>query len=349
MPNSAKSEAGMGQLLKGKWCDDDDVIQDGAYLRQASKFRVEGSDNLDVHGNVGRYHLIVSDTCPWSHRVRIICLLKNLSDCLPTHLLSGPRVEGYALSAGRPWIIPGAKKTAIHLHQLYTMVNPDYTGRSTVPVLWDSKNLDIVTNESVDILRLLDGIPSKSDHPDIIFNPPELITQIKELNQQIYSGFNNAVYQIGFSTSDIARETAIKTVLETMAYLEHRLSDKRFLFGSLMTESDWRLFPTLVRFDQVYAPIFIRRGISLTDFPNLWDYARDLYAIPGISGTIVFEANRASSVENDVSGVEMGEINQPDWSKPHGRDRLGSGQIALRSGQVTGLIEAFDTSERRAG
>jgi putative glutathione S-transferase len=326
----------MGMLIEGRWCDDDRVIENGVYNRPPSYFGrdlpagvVEG-----LRAEPGRYHLIASLSCPWSQRATLIRHLKALTDDIPLHLAGGPRVQGYAVNAGARWRVPGTDRTIAHLHELYSLSEPAYTGRVTVPVLWDSKVRRIVSNESARIMRACDAAPG-TEALDYTLVPDELAAAIDGLNRQLHQGLSNAAYRAGFAERQDAYAVAVKDVFDTMNDLERRLTSQRYLHGGVITESDWRLFPSLVRFDAVYYVLFRCSRRRLVDYPKLWAYARDLFGWAGVAETVDFDAIREGAYLNDRNNNRFGLVAvAPDanWRAPHGREHLGPAKVALRTG-----------------
>lgn len=326
----------MGMLIDGRWSDEDRVIEDGAYRRAPGHFGQDIPVEVitGLRAEPGRYHLIASMSCPWSQRALLARQLKGLAADIPLHLAGGARVEGYPANGGAPWRIPGTDRDIVHLHQLYTLSLPDYTGRVTVPILWDSRTLRIVSNESARIMRAFDASPAP-DGLDYTLVPPALETAIDTLNLQIHDGLSNAAYRAGFAESQVAYDTAVKDVFDTLDGLEARLATRRFLHGPVITESDWRLFPSLVRFDIIYY-LFSRCTLRrLVDYPCLWAYARDLFGWAGVAGTVDFDAIRRAAYVDDPENNPFGILAiapDIDWRAPHGRERLGAAEVALRSG-----------------
>lgn len=332
----------MGMLVKGAWRDHDDVTENGAYVRPHSAVRYDPSSRTEreIAAGPGRYWLIASASCPWSHRTTLVRSLKRMRDMVELHMAHGPRLEGYALNGGRDWTIPGTTFMARHLHQLYTLHDTAFTGRVTVPVLWDSETKTIVSNESADIVRILDAVPQPDD--DFTLRPDALAGEIDSMNGEIYEGLNNAVYRAGFAQNQSAYDCAVRRVFETLDRLERHLAASRFCFGNRLTETDIRLFPTLVRFDAIYAVLFKCCLRRLTDYPGLWDYARDLFALPGVADTVDFEQMRAASYMADTDAVHPIVAITPDtdWSAPHDRHRLGPVTVCGRNGEDFHLVQA---------
>ncbi|MEM1199447.1 MAG: glutathione S-transferase C-terminal domain-containing protein [Pseudomonadota bacterium] len=320
----------MGMLINGTWSEEDQTIQAGAYVRAASPIRSSSA----LGERPGRFWLIASKSCPWSHRVVLLHAIKGLGDLVPVHFAHGPRVEGYAADGGKPWKVPGAAKTVRHLHQLYSVHDEIYSGRVTVPVLWDSVAQKIISNDSADILGLFDGLGNQRGR-DFTVRPPALAGAIDEANEAVYQGLNNAVYRAGFAQTQGAYEAAVRVVFETLDRLEQRLKTSRYYFGAMLTETDLRLFPTLVRFDAVYHILFKCSVRRLVDYPNLWAYVRDLFGWAGVAETVDLEVIREASYVADTSDPHPIVALQPDldWTSPHGRELLGAACLIARDGE----------------
>ncbi len=287
----------MGLLVDGKWHDTwyDTKSTGGAFKRSAAQFR----NWLTADGSVGpsgtggfkaeadRYHLYVSHACPWAHRTLIFRELKGLSD-----LISVSVVHPDMLDKG--WTFEtddyGATGDTLYgfdfAHQIYTKADPAYTGRVTVPILWDKRQETIVSNESSEIIRMFnaafDGITGNTDD----YWPKAMRDEIEKVNARIYSDVNNGVYKAGFATTQQAYDAAVTPLFDTLDWLEDRLTRNRYLMGDRVTEADWRLFTTLIRFDPVYHLHFKCNRQRLVDYPNLWAYTRELYQWPGVAGTV---------------------------------------------------------------
>lgn len=330
----------MGMLINGTWSEEDRTIEAGAYRRAASS--IQASAGLGKCP--GQFWLIASKSCPWSHRAVVMHELKGLGELVPVHFAHGPRVEGYAANGGKPWKVPGAAKTVRHLHQLYSLHDQTYSGRVTVPLLWDCVAQKIISNDSAEILRLFDELESQRGR-DFTLRPSSLCRVIDVANEEVYRGLNNAVYRAGFAQAQCTYEAAVREVFETLDRLEERLETSRYFFGSTLTETDLRLFPTLVRFDAVYNILFKCCLRRLTDYPNLWAYARDLYAWAGVAGTVDFEAIRQASYLSDTADPHPLVAVQPDldWTQPHERERLGVACLSTRDGR------SFAVSTRSLG
>jgi glutathionyl-hydroquinone reductase len=277
----------LGQLVDGTWTSEDRKPgEGGAYQRQASSFR----DRIGAHGpfpaEAGRYRLYVSLACPWAHRTLIFRALKGLGDMIPvsvTHWHMGEQGWGFE---DAPGVVPDPVFGARHLHEVYSQASPGFTGRVTVPVLLDTHTRRIVNNESAEIIRILndafDGIGATPGD----YAPPDLLPEIEAVNARIYETLNNGVYRCGFARTQAAYDAAILPLFETLDWLEDRLSRQRFLCGDRITEADWRLFTTLIRFDAVYHGHFKCNLRRIADYKALMDHTRSLLHWPGVAGTV---------------------------------------------------------------
>jgi len=289
----------MGLLVDGVWRDQwyDTKATAGRFERKASSFRnwvtADGAPGPSGEGGfpaaVGRYHLYVSLACPWAHRTLIVRALKGLEDMVSlsvVHWFMG--AEGWTFADG-PGVVPDTVNGRERLHEVYTLADPDYTGRVTVPVLWDKQRATIVSNESSEIIRMFnsafDGLGAAAGD----YYPPALRAKIDAVNARVYDTVNNGVYKAGFATTQGAYEEAVGPLFDTLAWLEARLADRPFLMGEAPTEADWRLFTTLVRFDAVYHGHFKCNRSRIVDHPNLSAYVRRLYAVPGVAATVNFQ------------------------------------------------------------
>ena len=334
----------MGMLIEGRWTEEDRVIRDGAYRRPTSRFAAE-LDAATIAGlgsQPGRFHLIASHSCPWSHRTLLVRRLKGLESCVPVQIAGGERVEGYPANGGDGWTVPGTTIEIVHLHQLYALGDPGYTGRVTVPVLWDSEARQIVSNESAVIMRAFDSARAGRG-PDFALVPDHLANAIDAVNRRLYEGISNAVYRAGFAEAQPAYDAAVTDVFDTLDWLEARLSAQRYLHGAIITESDWRLFPTLVRFDAIYHVLFRCARRRLVDYPVLWAYARDLFGWAGVAETVDFDIMRTASYRSDRTNNPTGIVAvapEADWRAPHGREALGPARLMLRTGGSMDVLPA---------
>src|SRR3954454_1418473 len=237
-------------------------------------------------GGPRRYHLYVSLACPWAHRTLIFRALKGLEEMIGLSVVHWRMLEqGWSFEAG-PGVTPDPIRQARYLHEVYTAAEPTYSGRVTVPVLWDRARGTIVNNESSEIIRMLntafDGVGAKLGD----YYPEHLRAEIDALNARIYDTVSNGVYKAGFATTQEAYEEAVRPLFKTLDWLDERLASRRYLCGDRLTEADWRLFTTLVRFDPVYVGHFKCTRRRIVDYPNLWPYLRDLYAVAGVAATV---------------------------------------------------------------
>lgn len=289
----------MGLLQNGKWVDQwyDTKSTGGQYKRKASSFRnwvtVDGSagptGRSGFKAEFGRYHLYVSLACPWAHRTLIYRKLKGLEGAISFSVVHWHMAEnGWTFQEG-PGVIADTINSAQFLHQVYTAADPNYSGRVTVPILWDTQQKTIVSNESSEIIRMMNSAFDEVGASQSDYYPEELRSEIDALNERIYPDINNGVYKAGFATTQSAYEGAVTPLFEALDWLEEILNEKRYLTGSQLTEADWRLFTTLVRFDPVYVGHFKCNIRRLIDYPNISNYVRDLYQQPGIAETVNME------------------------------------------------------------
>jgi putative glutathione S-transferase len=293
----------MGLLVDGQWQDKwyDTKTSEGRFEREDAGFRnwviADGSAGPSGIGGfkaeANRYHLYVSLACPWAHRTTIYRKLKGLEDMISlsvVHPFMGDKGWTFAEGAG---VIADPIVKADYLYEVYIAAKPDYTGRVTVPILWDKKTNTIVSNESSEIIRMFNSAFDEVGATAINFLPTELLAEIDTVNEFVYSAVNNGVYKAGFATTEAAYKEAVITLFDALDTLEARLVDQRYLLGNTITEADWRLFTTLVRFDAVYVGHFKCNIRRIVDYPNLWGYLRDLYQVPGIAETVSIEHIKA--------------------------------------------------------
>lgn len=325
----------MGLLVDGKWQDKwyETKSNGGRFVRSESQFRnwitPDGSAGptgaADFNAEAGRYHLYVSYACPWAHRTLIMLALKGLTDMIDVSVIGMTMLEnGWTFdkadgSSGDPLF--GAE----FMHQLYTQADRQYSGRVTVPILWDKQRGTIVSNESADIIRMLgsafDGLGAKLGD----YWPTDLRAKIEKFNSRIYSTVNNGVYKTGFATSQEAYEEAIVPLFETLDWLENHLASNRYLLGGIFTEADIRLFTTLVRFDPVYVGHFKCNIRMLKDYQNLWAYTREIYNLPGVADTVHIDHIKihyygSHKTINPSGVVPVGPA--LNYAEPHGRENL---------------------------
>jgi putative glutathione S-transferase len=275
----------MGIMQNGEWLTQDFAKRnkDGAYVRANTQFRrhITADASSAFPAEAGRYHLMVAHACPWAYRTMTFRALKGLED-----VISVAFVKPLMLENGWEFFDDGDPVTgAAYAHQVYAKADPDYSGRCSVPILWDRVHQTVVNNESAEIIRMLnsafDALATR-EMPDMY--PLDLRGEIDKINELIYHNVNNGVYRSGFATSQEAYETAVNGLFDTLDTLEQRLASRRYLLGERITEADWRLFATLVRFDAVYVGHFKCNRKRIADYPNLSNYTRELYQWPGIAG-----------------------------------------------------------------
>lgn len=271
----------MGLLVDGVWRDEwyDTATTGGRFKRPPTQFRDRVEPGGRFAPEAGRYRLYVSWACPWAHRTLIYRKLKGLEQAIDVTYVEPLMLENGWEIAESADPLNGARR----LWEIYVKADPRYSGRVSVPVLWDSVHQTIVSNESAEIIRMLDAWP---DARGPLLRPPELAAAIDALNDEIYPAINNGVYRVGFATTQVAYEEAYDRLFAALDALEARLADSAFLLGDRATEADWRLFTTLVRFDAVYFGHFKCNRNRLVDFPELWDYTRALYQAPGVAETV---------------------------------------------------------------
>ena len=281
----------MGQLIDGIWKVDEIRPNkvDGTYKRENSVFRdwISEEEGAEFLPESGRYHLYISHACPWAHRTLIFRVLKNLEDHISVNVVHPEMLEnGWAFNTKFSDTTGDSLYGKEFLSEIYTQAKNDITCRVTVPILLDKKSKKIVSNESADIIRIFNSSFDKITGNTEDFWPKNLQKEIEPINKRIYETLNNGVYRAGFATSQSSYDEAVTKLFDTMEWLEEILSNNRFLLGDRVTEADWRLFPTLARFDSVYHFHFKCNRKRLIDYKNLWAYTRDLYQTFGISKTV---------------------------------------------------------------
>ncbi|MEM1236151.1 MAG: glutathione S-transferase family protein [Pseudomonadota bacterium] len=326
----------MGLLVDGKWVDQwyDTKSTGGAFKRQDAKFRnwitADGSAGPSGEGGfkaeADRYHLYVSYACPWAHRTLIFRALKGLDQIITVDAVHPDMMsDGWTFETDEDGATGDSLFGSAFARDIYTRAQPDMTGRVTVPILWDKKQGKIVSNESSEIIRMFnsafDGITGNT----LDFWPDDLREEIEPVNARIYDTFNNGVYKSGFATTQAAYDSAVVPLFETMDWLDERLTAHRYLMGDKVTEADWRLFTTLVRFDEVYHLHFKCNKKRLIDYPALWAYARELYQWPGVAETVNMThiVRHYHYSHESINPHRIVPINPDiDWWEPHGRGVL---------------------------
>ena len=327
----------MGQLVDGKWQDTwyDTSKTGGAFVRTTTKFRnwitPDGAPGPSGEGGFpavsGRYHLYVSLACPWAHRTLIFRALKGLEEHIGVSVVHPDMLsEGWTFAADFDGATGDGLFGLPFLRDIYLRADPTISGRVTVPVLWDRERGTIVSNESAEIIRMFNGAFDGITGNDADFWPEALRAEIEAVNARIYDTVNNGVYKAGFATTQAAYDAAVGPLFDTLDWLEARLAERRFLMGERVTEADWRLFTTLIRFDTVYHGHFKCNRRRIVDYPHLWAYTRDLYQWPGVAATVRMDhITRHYHFSHDTINphriVPVGPV--LDLMAPHGRDSLG--------------------------
>lgn len=323
----------MGLLIDGTWHDQwyDTASSGGRFQRKDSSFRhwvtPDGAPGPSGGGGFaaepGRYHLYVSLACPWAHRTLVMRTLKGLERMIDVSVVHWRMLaQGWTFEDGTG-VVPDPVLDARHLHELYTAADARYTGRVTVPVLWDRQRATIVSNESSEIIRMMNSAFDALGAAPGDYYPAPLRDEIDALNARIYDTVNNGVYKAGFATTQAAYEEAVGPLFDTLDWLDAHLSTRRFLCGDPLTEADVRLFTTLVRFDAVYVGHFKCNLRRIADYPALSGYLRDLYQLPGVAGTVDFTHIKGHYYEshrtiNPTGIVPAGPVLALD--APHGRE-----------------------------
>ncbi len=319
----------MGSLVDGVWTDgrSETASNGGRFVRQDSQFRqwVQADGSTPFEPAAGRYHLYASLACPWAHRTLIYRKLKGLESAITLSIVDPlVRENGWEFSDATG-AFPDSVHQSRYLHEIYTRAQADYTGRVTVPVLWDRKQATIVSNESSEIIRMLCSEFDAIGDANVDFYPTSLRSEIDEMNAFIYPRINNGVYRCGFATTQTAYDEAFAELFSALDALEARLSRQRYLVGRQITEADWRLFVSLVRFDAVYVGHFKCNLRRIQDYPQLSGYLRELYQVPGVADTVDFWHIKNHYYGSHVT-VNPTRIvpNGPelDPSGPHGRHEL---------------------------
>ena len=318
----------MGFLQNGKWVDQwyDTASSGGEFRRQDSRFRnwvtADGGAGPSGQGGFraepGRYHLYVSLACPWAHRTLIFRQLKSLQEMVGVTV-----VEPLMLDHG--WVLQGDQYGLDYLYQLYLKADPGYAGRVTVPVLWDKQRQTIVNNESAEIIRMFNTAFNGLTGNSADYYPAALRSQIDTINERVYDAINNGVYRAGFATTQAAYEEAYYKLFDALDWVEQTLGGQRYLAGPGLTEADWRLFTTLIRFDAVYHGHFKTNRQRIADYPAIGNYLRELYQYPGVTQTVNFAHIKqhyygSHATINPSRVVPLGP--HQDFTLPHDRDRL---------------------------
>jgi putative glutathione S-transferase len=314
----------MGLIVNGKWVDQwyDTDKSEGSFVRQDSRFRdqISSEESSQFKPEAGRYHLYVSLACPWAHRTLIFRKLKQLEDVISVSIVEAKMMEN-------GWAFGENGDPLYHLdyaYQLYLKADSSYEGRVTVPILWDKKTQTIVNNESVEIIRIFNSAFNELTGNTDDYFPVAQREEIEVVNSRIYDSINNGVYKAGFATTQTAYNDAYNSLFKSFDWLEERLSKQRYLVADNITEADWRLFTTLIRFDAVYHGHFKCNRQKLNEFHHISNYVNELYQVAGVSETVDLEYTKihyygSHLTINPTQIVPLG-TNQ-NYDAPHDRDR----------------------------
>jgi putative glutathione S-transferase len=329
------TEDGVGLLVDGVWQDQwyDTTSTGGAFKRADAGFRnwitadgsagPSGSDGFAAES--GRYHLYVSLACPWAHRTLIFRQLKGLADHISVSVVHPDMLDkGWTFATDFEGATGDTLYGSDYAHQIYTRADPGFSGRVTVPILWDTSRQTIVSNESSEIIRMLDSAFDAITGNTDDFWPVELRAEIEPVNARIYDSVNNGVYKAGFATTQAAYDAAVGPLFDCLDWIEDRLDTHRYLMGDRITEADWRLFTTLVRFDPVYHLHFKCNRRRIVDYPNLWAYTRELYQWPGVADTVNLDhiVRHYHYSHDSINPHRIIPINPVlDFDAPHRRDQ----------------------------
>ncbi len=318
----------LGMLVDGEWTTHGiPKDSDGRFVRSETTFRdwvtADGSSEFPVEA--GRYHLYVASACPWAHRTVLLRKLKGLEDVISLSIVDPFMGSGGWVFSDAPGAIPDEVNGASYLRDIYLKADPDYTGRVTTPVLWDKEKEKIVNNESRELIRMLDKEFDGLATEDADFCPDDLREEIDRTIDEIYEPINNGVYKSGFAMTQAAYDEAVTTLFDALDHWEEVLGGRRYLCGDRVTEADWCMFTTLVRFDPVYHYHFKCNLRRISDYPNLGGYLRDLYQYPGVAETVDFDHIKqhyymSHESVNPTGIVPKGPLLNLD--EPHGRERL---------------------------
>ena len=317
----------MGMLINGEWNTDPPPNTDrkGRFMRQETVFRdwitADGAGGFKAEA--GRYHLYVSLACPWAHRTLIMRRLKGLEQAITLSVVDHFMGDQGWRFSDAPGAIPDSVNGAGLLQEVYLAADSNYTGRVSVPVLWDKAGGTIVNNESIEIMRMMDTAFDSAGKVETSYYPPDLAEQVDQIIGENYDTINNGVYRAGFAQTQLAHEEAVRELFAALDRCEEVLGRQRYLAGDVITEADWCLFTTLIRFDMVYFTHFKCNLRRISDYPNLWNYLRELYQVPGVAETCDFEHIKRHYYESHTSLNPLGIVPlgpaDLDFSEPHDR------------------------------
>lgn len=316
----------MGMLVNGNWQDEDasGFVRDGKTVRFTSGFHdwVKADGSSEFSPQASRYALYLNRTCPWSHRASVARELKGLCKVIDEVLLE-PAMGGQCWWFGESGEYSDPAIGATHLHELYSASDPAFTGRVSVPILWDKKSQRIVNNDSGAIARMFNcEFNGLAEFPEVDFCPESLLKEIDDLNDYVGDRLNDGVYRCLLAKSQADYEVAFDRLFEALDTLDEQLVSQRYLLGPNPTEPDWRLFACLVRFDAIYYSLYKCNLKRIVDYPNLWDYTRDLYQIPGVAQTVDMDRIKAGYYGILSRGGIVPKGPMIDFNAPHSRDSL---------------------------
>ncbi|EMA40146.1 glutathione S-transferase family protein [Halococcus hamelinensis] len=322
----------MNMLVDGEWRTDayESTNDDGEFDRQETSFRnwVEADPDAEFPAESGRYHLYVSYACPWAHRTLVTRALRGLEDVVSVDVVDPYRAEdGWQFTPGKDGTTPDSQNGFDYLREAYVKADPEFTGRVTVPVLWDKERETIVNNESEEVMRMLDTAFDEFAN-DATLYPEGKRDEIDETIDAIYEPINNGVYRAGFAGSQDAYENAVSELFDALDHWEEVLADQRYLCGDALTEADVCLFTTLVRFDDVYHTHFKCNVRKIAEYPNLWNYLKELYQLPGVSETVRMDHIREHYYRThpDINPKRIVAVGpNHDFEADHDRDRIAGG------------------------
>jgi len=325
----------MHQFVDGEWVSEHEATdEDGEFQRQSTSFRnrVEDDPGAEFPVEAGRYHLYVSYACPWAHRTLVTRALKGLDDAISVDVVDPFRGEdGWQFTPEKPGCTRDTVNGFDYLREAYVAADPDYTGRVTVPVLWDTERGTIVNNESAEIMRQLDVEFDRLGTRDVDLYPEGYRETVDELIDAIYEPVNNGVYRAGFAESQAAYDEAVSELFDALDRYDELLADRRYLAGDRLTEADVAMFTTLVRFDEVYHSHFMCNRRLVSEYDDLWPYLRELCQLPGVAETVEMDHIKEHyyTTHPDVSPKRIVPVGpDPDFGAPHDRDRLPGGPPA---------------------
>lgn len=313
-------------FVDGEWQPDTETTTDdeGQFIREETEFRDQ--IGVDVPAEPGRYHLYIARPCPWAHGTVLVRTLTGLSDVISMDILDPYReAEGWQFSPDRDDCTPDTVNGLSYLREAYVAADPAFTGRVSVPVLWDKHQNTIVNNESIEIMRMLDRAFDEHKTRDVTLYPEALEAEIDDVVEQLYESVNNGVYRAGFAKTQAAYDQAVSELFDALDHWESVLADQRYLVGDRLTLADLRLFATLVRFDSVYHTHFKCNVRRIVDYPNLWNFTKELYQLPGVAETVNMQhiTEHYYMTHTSINPKQIIAAGPDlDFTEPHDRGRL---------------------------